>query len=69
MYRAGRGREAILGGWRWLSLWRSASDDYDETVRTERNLVRLLNEAKKEAFELNRYERDYMELKRPTTTT
>jgi succinoglycan biosynthesis transport protein ExoP len=42
----------------------SARNDYDEVVKTERNLNSLLNQTKTDAFALNQYERDYLELKR-----
>jgi capsular exopolysaccharide synthesis family protein len=38
--------------------------EYREVIRTEANLVRLLNETKTEAFNLNQHEREYAELKR-----
>jgi capsular exopolysaccharide synthesis family protein len=41
-----------------------ARKEYEEVIRTERNLLALLNETKSNAFGLNQYERDYMELKR-----
>ncbi|MBK9519333.1 MAG: polysaccharide biosynthesis tyrosine autokinase [Anaeromyxobacter sp.] len=42
----------------------SARREYQEVVKTERNLQVLLNETKTDAFGLNQYERDYLELKR-----
>jgi capsular exopolysaccharide synthesis family protein len=41
-----------------------ARKEYKEINVTARNLVALLNETKAEAFGLNQYERDYLELKR-----
>lgn len=41
-----------------------ARKEYQETVKTERNLVALLEQTKADSFGLNQYERDYMELKR-----
>jgi len=38
--------------------------EYQETVTTQKNLQRLLNETKADAFGLNQYEREYQELKR-----
>ena len=38
--------------------------EYQETVATERNLSALLERTKADAFGLNQYERDYLELKR-----
>ncbi|MBK9519311.1 MAG: polysaccharide biosynthesis tyrosine autokinase, partial [Anaeromyxobacter sp.] len=43
---------------------RTAKQEYLEVVSTERNLQALLNETKSDAFGLNQYERDYLELKR-----
>lgn len=42
----------------------SARREYQEVVKTERNLQALLNETKTDAFGLNQFERDYLELKR-----
>jgi capsular exopolysaccharide synthesis family protein len=42
----------------------AARREYDEVTKTERNLVALLTETKSDAFGLNQYERDYLELKR-----
>ena len=42
----------------------AARQEYQEVVKTERNLLALLNETKTDAFGLNQYERDYLELKR-----
>ncbi len=42
----------------------SSAHEFDEVVETERNLRQLLTEAKTDAFSLNQYERDYLELKR-----
>jgi polysaccharide biosynthesis transport protein len=42
----------------------SAQKEYQEVAKTERNLLALLNETKTDAFGLNQYEREYMELKR-----
>jgi capsular exopolysaccharide synthesis family protein len=42
----------------------SALREYDEVVRTERNLKALYDETKAEAFGFNQYEREYLELKR-----
>jgi succinoglycan biosynthesis transport protein ExoP len=41
-----------------------ARQEYQDTVKTERNLTALLTETKTDAFGLNQYERDYLELKR-----
>jgi capsular exopolysaccharide synthesis family protein len=41
-----------------------ARREYDEVVETEKKLARLLNETKSDAFGLNQFERDYLELKR-----
>jgi polysaccharide biosynthesis transport protein len=38
--------------------------EYRQVAKTERNLQTLLNETKRDAFGLNQYERDYLELKR-----
>ncbi len=38
--------------------------EYDEIAKTEKNLIALLNDTKSEAFGLNQYEREYLELKR-----
>lgn len=43
---------------------RAVQQDYEEVVQTERNLQALLNTAKEDAFGLNQYEREYLELKR-----
>ncbi len=43
---------------------KAARQEYQETQKTESNLQVLLNETKTEAFGLNQYERDYLELKR-----
>jgi capsular exopolysaccharide synthesis family protein len=42
----------------------SARNEYREVVKTEKNLVALLNETKTDAFGLNQHEREYLELKR-----
>ena len=42
----------------------SARAEYREVARTEKNLLALLNETKSDAFGLNQYEREYLELKR-----
>jgi capsular exopolysaccharide synthesis family protein len=42
----------------------SARAEYREVAKTEKNLVALLNETKSDAFGLNQYEREYLELKR-----
>jgi capsular exopolysaccharide synthesis family protein len=42
----------------------AARKEYQEVVQTERNLQVLLSETKADAFGLNRFERDYQELKR-----
>ncbi len=42
----------------------AARREYQEVVKTERNLLALLNETKSDAFGLNQHERDYLELKR-----
>jgi len=41
-----------------------ARGEHDEVVRTEKNMRKLLEDTKAEAFGLNQYERDYLELKR-----
>lgn len=43
---------------------RAAQKEYEEVSKTEQNLVALLNQTKSDAFGLNQYERDYLELKR-----
>ncbi len=42
----------------------AAQSEYQEVVKTERNLQVLLNETKADAFGLNQHEREYLELKR-----
>jgi len=42
----------------------AARKEYQEVVKTERNLQGLLDQAKGDAFGLNQHERDYLELKR-----
>jgi capsular exopolysaccharide synthesis family protein len=42
----------------------ASRQEFQEVVTTERNLQRLLTETKTDAFGLNKYERDYLELKR-----
>ncbi len=42
----------------------SARAEYSEVVKTERNLVALLEQTKADAFGLNQYEREYSELRR-----
>lgn len=42
----------------------AAGQEYQEVLKTERNLKTLLAETKSDAFDLNQYERDYLELKR-----
>lgn len=42
----------------------AARQEYQEVSKTEQNLQKLLNETKTDAFALNQYEKDYMELKR-----
>jgi capsular exopolysaccharide synthesis family protein len=42
----------------------ASRQEFQEVVATERNLQRLLTETKTDAFGLNRFERDYLELKR-----
>ena len=42
----------------------AARKEYQEVVKTERNLQVLLDQAKGDAFGLNQFERDYLELKR-----
>jgi polysaccharide biosynthesis transport protein len=42
----------------------AARKAYEEVVATEKNLSALLNEAKTDAFGLNQYEQQYLELKR-----
>lgn len=42
----------------------TARREYQDVVKTERNLAALLNETKADAFGLNQHERDYLELKR-----
>ncbi len=41
-----------------------ARREYDEAVQTERKLLRMLTEAKADAFGVNQYEKEYLELKR-----
>ncbi len=41
-----------------------ARREYDEAVQTEKNLLALLNATKTDAFGLNQYEKEYLELKR-----
>ncbi len=43
---------------------KAARLEYEEIVKTERNLLALLNETKADSFGLNQYEREYLELKR-----
>jgi capsular exopolysaccharide synthesis family protein len=42
----------------------AARREYDEVARSERNLSTLLEQTKADAFGLNQYEREYLELKR-----
>jgi succinoglycan biosynthesis transport protein ExoP len=42
----------------------ASMQEYQEVVKTERNLLALLGETKTDAFGLNQFERDYLELKR-----
>ncbi len=42
----------------------AARNEYREVVKTEHNLQALLNDTKTDAFGLNQYEREYLELKR-----
>jgi len=42
----------------------AARNEYQEVAKTERNLQTLLNDTKADAFGLNQYEREYLELKR-----
>jgi len=42
----------------------SAKNEFDEVVTTERKLRALLEQTKAEAFAVNQFERDYLELKR-----
>jgi capsular exopolysaccharide synthesis family protein len=42
----------------------AARQEFQEVIKTERNLQGLLTETKTDAFGLNQYERDYLELKR-----
>lgn len=42
----------------------AARREYEDFVKTEANLQRLLDQTKSDAFGLNQYERDYLELKR-----
>ncbi len=42
----------------------ASQQEYQETIQTERNLQALLEQTKTDAFGLNQYERDYLELKR-----
>jgi capsular exopolysaccharide synthesis family protein len=42
----------------------ASKNEFDETVQTEGKLKRLLEETKADAFAVNQYERDYLELKR-----
>jgi capsular exopolysaccharide synthesis family protein len=42
----------------------ASRQEFQEVAKTERNLLLLLTETKTDAFSLNQYERDYLELKR-----
>lgn len=42
----------------------ASREEYNEIATVEANLQKLLNDTKADAFGLNRYERDYLELKR-----
>ncbi|HYD42336.1 MAG TPA: polysaccharide biosynthesis tyrosine autokinase [Anaeromyxobacter sp.] len=46
------------------STLKAARLEYEEVAKTERNLLALLNETKSDAFGLNQFEREYLELKR-----
>jgi capsular exopolysaccharide synthesis family protein len=46
------------------TMLKTARMEYEQVSKTERNLLMLLNEAKGDAFGLNQYEREYLELKR-----
>jgi len=46
------------------TILEGARREYQEVLQTERKLAQLLNETKSDAFGLNQYERDYLELKR-----
>jgi capsular exopolysaccharide synthesis family protein len=46
------------------SLMNAAQNEYQEVSQAERKLFKLLDETKTDAFGLNQYERDYLELKR-----
>jgi capsular exopolysaccharide synthesis family protein len=46
------------------TLLGAARNEYQEVAKTERNLQALLNYTKADAFGLNQYEREYLELKR-----
>jgi len=46
------------------NVLQAAAKEYAEVTKTERNLEHLLAETKADAFNLNQYERDYLELKR-----
>ncbi len=46
------------------TLLAAARNEYREVAKTERNLQALLNDTKADAFGLNQYEREYLELKR-----
>lgn len=55
-------RGALLGEIK--TALEAARKEYQEVIQTERNLSALLNETKGDAFGLNQFERDYLELKR-----
>lgn len=46
------------------SILEGAKREYQEAVQTEKKLTTLLNETKADAFGLNQYEKEYLELKR-----
>jgi capsular exopolysaccharide synthesis family protein len=46
------------------TILNAARAEYAEVVQTERKLVALLSSTKSDAFGINQYERDYLELKR-----
>ncbi len=60
--KAGAAREGLLREVR--TILDGARREYDEAVQTEKKLLALLNETKTDAFGLNQFEKEYLELKR-----
>ncbi len=60
--RQGIARQALTGEIR--TALEASKKEYQEVIKTERNLSALLEESKSDAFGLNQFERDYLELKR-----